>query len=173
MYYFILRARSARGSSFSVVAFPSSSASFVRLFFSVFFPFPKVFGKTSHKKARRRRTLKDGSFVVVLMSNNTSSGGEPSKFAGEAGSFPSSGPSNFDPSSPRADPVAFVRQREHETREAMIDIEKAKLIRERLRECYRREGVNHFENCKELVEKYAEAFHGKSLARINVMRDSK
>ena len=117
--------------------------------------------------------MKDGSFVVVLMSNNTSSGGEPSKFAGEAGSFPSSGPSNFDPSSPRADPVAFVRQREHETREAMIDIEKAKLIRERLRECYRREGVNHFENCKELVEKYAEAFHGNSLARINVMRDSK
>ena len=172
MYYFILRARSARGSSFSVVAFRRRRRSFVRLFFSVSsFPFQK-FSKTSHKKARRRRTLKDGSFVVVLMSN-TSSGGEPSKFAGEAGSFPSSGPSNFDPSSPRADPVAFVRQREHETREAMIDIEKAKLIRERLRECYRREGVNHFENCKELVEKYAEAFHGKSLARINVMRDSK
>ena len=115
--------------------------------------------------------------VGVLMSNNSTHFGEEptssSSFAGEAGSFPSSGPSNFDPSSPRADPVAFVRQREHETREAMIDIEKAKLIRERLRECYRREGVNHFENCKELVEKYTEAFHGKSLARINVMRDSK
>ena len=114
--------------------------------------------------------------VVVLMSNTSTHGEEPTtktSFAGEAGSFPTSGPSNFDPSSPRADPVAFVRQREHETREAMIDIEKAKLIRERLRECYRREGVNHFENCKELVEKYAEAFHGKSLARINVMRDSK
>ena len=41
MYYFILRARSARGSSFSVVAFRRRRRSFVRLFFSVFFPFPK------------------------------------------------------------------------------------------------------------------------------------
>ena len=172
MYYFILRARSARGSSFSVVAFRRRRRSFVRLFFSVFFPFPK--GRNFSQKSEAEEDFGRRSFVVVVLMSNTSSGGEPSKtFAGEAGSFPSSGPSNFDPSSPRADPVAFVRQREHETREAMIDIEKAKLIRERLRECYRREGVNHFENCKELVEKYAEAFHGKSLARINVMRDSK
>lgn len=94
-------------------------------------------------------------------------------FAGEAASFPSSPPSNFDKAAPYSDPVAFMQQREHETRERMIDIEKAKLIREQLRECYRNEGVNHFENCKELVEKYTEAFEGKSLARINIMRDSK
>ena len=94
-------------------------------------------------------------------------------FAGEAASFPSSPPTSFDKSNPYEDPVAFVQQREHDTRERMIDIEKAKLIRERLRECYRNEGVNHFENCKDLVEKYTEAFEGKSFARINIMRDSK
>lgn len=94
-------------------------------------------------------------------------------FAGEAASFPSSPPASFDKSNPYEDPVAFVQQREHDTRERMIDIEKAKLIRERLRECYRNEGVNHFENCKDLVEKYTEAFEGKSFARINIMRDSK
>ena len=94
-------------------------------------------------------------------------------FAGEAASFPSSPPTSFDKSNPYEDPVAFVQQREHDTRERMIDVEKAKLIRERLRECYRNEGVNHFENCKDLVEKYTEAFEGKSFARINIMRDSK
>lgn len=94
-------------------------------------------------------------------------------FAGEAASFPSSPPASFDKSNPYEDPVAFVQQREHDTRERMIDVEKAKLIRERLRECYRNEGVNHFENCKDLVEKYTEAFEGKSFARINIMRDSK
>ena len=94
-------------------------------------------------------------------------------FAGEAASFPSSPPKSFDKLNPYKDPVAFVQQREHDTRERMIDIEKAKLIRERLRECYRNEGVNHFENCKDLVEKYTEAFEGKSFARINIMRDSK
>ena len=94
-------------------------------------------------------------------------------FAGEAASFPSSPPTSFDKSNPYEDPVAFVQQREHDTRERMIDVEKAKLIRERVRECYRNEGVNHFENCKDLVEKYTEAFEGKSFARINIMRDSK
>merc|ERR1712216_197157 len=94
-------------------------------------------------------------------------------FAGEAASFPSSPPASFDKSNPYEDPVAFVQQREHDTRERMIDVEKAKLIRERLRECYRNEGVNHFENCKDLVEKYTEAFEGKSFARTNIMRDSK
>ena len=98
---------------------------------------------------------------------------ETESFAGEAASFPSSPPKFFDKSNPYADPVAFVQQREHDTRERMIDIEKAKLIRERLRECYRNEGVNHFENCKDLVEKYTEAFEGKRFARINIMRDSK
>ena len=140
-------------------------------FFSVF-DFPVCWRLYKGRNAPQKEGLDFYYRTSFLMSNSS---GEPTapSFAGEAGSFPSSGPSNFDPSSPRADPVAFVRQREHETREAMIDIEKAKLIRERLRECYRREGVNHFENCKELVEKYTEAFHGKSLARINVMRDSK
>ena len=117
-----------------------------------------TFKRKKHKQRERERESE--------MSSSKS-------FSGEAASFPSSPPSNFDKAAPYSDPVAFIQQREHETRERMIDIEKAKLIREQLRECYRNEGVNHFENCKELVEKYTEAFEGKSLARINIMRDSK
>ena len=116
--------------------------------------------------------MKDGSFVVVLMSNNTSSGGEPSKFAGEAGSFPSSGPSNFDPSSPggpsgvRASARARDARGHDRHRESEVDPGTfARVLSPGRREPLR--------NCKELVEKYAEAFQGKSLARINVMRDSK
>ena len=123
--------------------------------------------KTSQQRAHQNIEQQQQQQTNERMTQQTKS------FAGEAASFPSSPPKSFDKSNPYADPVAFVQQREHDTRERMIDIEKAKLIRERLRECYRNEGVNHFENCKDLVEKYTEAFEGKSFARINIMRDSK
>ena len=44
----------------------------------------------------------------------------------------------------------------------MIELETAKILRENLSECYKREGVNHYEACKE----YAEACvpHGAALA---------
>ena len=96
-----------------------------------------------------------------------------SSFGGEAGSslFPPPSPENFDPSSPRSDPVSFVQQREHSVVEAAIEVEKAKLLREKLTACYREEGVNHLENCKDLVEKYVKAFEGKSMHKININRD--
>jgi hypothetical protein len=31
----------------------------------------------------------------------------------------------------------------------------ARLVREELKKCYRGEGVNHLQNCKELAERYA------------------
>ncbi|KAG2539129.1 hypothetical protein PVAP13_9NG362614 [Panicum virgatum] len=66
-------------------------------------------------------------------------------------------PDNFDPKNPYGDPVAMLEYREHLVREKWIQIETAKIIRERLRWCYRIEGVNHHQKCRHLVDQYLEA----------------
>jgi len=43
---------------------------------------------------------------------------------------------------------------EQRARERQIAIETVKILRQRVAECYRREGVNHYENCKEPVQDY-------------------
>ncbi|CAL4915752.1 unnamed protein product [Urochloa decumbens] len=69
-------------------------------------------------------------------------------------------PDNFDPKNPYGDPVAMLEYREHLVREKWIQIETAKIIRERLRWCYRIEGINHHKKCRHLVEEYLEATRG-------------
>ncbi|XP_031474447.1 NADH dehydrogenase [ubiquinone] 1 beta subcomplex subunit 10-A-like [Nymphaea colorata] len=69
-------------------------------------------------------------------------------------------PDGFDPNDPYADPVALLEQREYLVREKWIDIEKAKIIRERLQWCYRIEGVNHLQKCRHLVQQYLDATRG-------------
>lgn len=44
--------------------------------------------------------------------------------------------------------------REQFVREKVVAMEEVKLIREELRQCYIKEGVNHLESCKPLVDKY-------------------
>ncbi|CAI0377889.1 unnamed protein product [Linum tenue] len=74
--------------------------------------------------------------------------------------FEESPPDDFDPSSPYKDPVAMLEMREHIVREKWIAIEKAKILRERLRWCYRVEGVNHHQKCRRLVDEYLESTRG-------------
>ena len=74
--------------------------------------------------------------------------------------FDESPPDDFDPENPYKDPVAMFEMREHIVREKWIDIEKAKIIREKLRWCYRIEGVNHLQKCRHLVHQYLEATRG-------------
>jgi NADH dehydrogenase (ubiquinone) 1 beta subcomplex subunit 10 len=69
-------------------------------------------------------------------------------------------PDNFDPKNPYGDPVAMLEYREHLVREKWIQIETAKIIRERLRWCYRIEGINHHQKCRHLVDQYLEATRG-------------
>ncbi|KAG9448943.1 hypothetical protein H6P81_008908 [Aristolochia fimbriata] len=69
-------------------------------------------------------------------------------------------PDDFDPNNPYADPVAMLEYREYLVREKWIDIEKAKILRERLKWCYRIEGVNHLQKCKKLREQYLESTRG-------------
>ncbi|OIW16010.1 hypothetical protein TanjilG_04545 [Lupinus angustifolius] len=69
-------------------------------------------------------------------------------------------PDNFDPEHPYKDPVAMLEMREYIVREKWIQIEKAKIIREKLRWCYRIEGVNHLQKCRHLVNQYLESTRG-------------
>ncbi|XP_024385643.2 NADH dehydrogenase [ubiquinone] 1 beta subcomplex subunit 10-B [Physcomitrium patens] len=68
--------------------------------------------------------------------------------------FDQEAPDDFDPAKPYADPVAFFEQREFVVREKLIQVEKAKILREKLRQCYWKEGVNHYQKCRPLVQKY-------------------
>ena len=92
--------------------------------------------------------------------------------AGEASAFPGA-PAAFDPAAPLANPGAAFEQREHLVRQKLVHVETAKaralssapscapwsrcgaeasrpqILRERVQQCYRKEGVNHYQNCKE------------------------
>ncbi|TKY44708.1 NADH dehydrogenase of ubiquinone 1 beta subcomplex subunit 10-B [Spatholobus suberectus] len=74
--------------------------------------------------------------------------------------FEESPPDDFDPAHPYKDPVAMLEMREHIVREKWIQIEKAKIIREKLRWCYRIEGVNHLQKCRHLVRQYLDSTRG-------------
>ena len=64
----------------------------------------------------------------------------------------------------RSSPFAFHVRREALAREYQVAIEGQKLVRERLAECFRVEGVNQFVNCKDLRLQYMalcnDRFHG-------------
>mmetsp|Transcript_49499 Transcript_49499/g.96818 ORF Transcript_49499/g.96818 Transcript_49499/m.96818 type:complete len:107 (+) Transcript_49499:175-495(+) len=52
------------------------------------------------------------------------------------------------------DPVAYLQTFEQMARERQIAYETVKLLRTDVINCYRKEGVNHYANCKEVCKKY-------------------
>ncbi|ESQ48061.1 hypothetical protein EUTSA_v10022379mg [Eutrema salsugineum] len=74
--------------------------------------------------------------------------------------FEETAPDGFDPENPYKDPVAMVEMREHIVREKWIQIEKAKILREKVKWCYRVEGVNHYQKCRHLVQQYLDSTRG-------------
>lgn len=52
------------------------------------------------------------------------------------------------------DPLVNINAREQRTKEAWIKIMSAREARNDLRECYRREGVNHLDNCSQFAKAY-------------------
>ncbi|OAY70272.1 NADH dehydrogenase (ubiquinone) 1 beta subcomplex subunit 10-B [Ananas comosus] len=74
--------------------------------------------------------------------------------------FDEQAPDGFDPANPYGDPVAMLEMREHLVREKWIQIETAKILRDRLRWCYRIEGVNHIQKCRQLARQYLDATRG-------------
>ena len=63
-------------------------------------------------------------------------------------------PRNEDGSINRSDPVAIFEARAMRARERAVAIEQTKMLKEQLRQCYYKEGVNHYENCKDIAESY-------------------
>ncbi|KAF7976592.1 hypothetical protein HWV62_2244 [Athelia sp. TMB] len=49
---------------------------------------------------------------------------------------------------------AKIEQRDNHVRESWVKAMEARLVREELENCQRSEGVNHYENCRWLSEKY-------------------
>jgi len=49
---------------------------------------------------------------------------------------------------------AKLAEREHHVRESWVKAMEARLVREELEKCQKTEGVNHYENCRWLSEKY-------------------
>jgi hypothetical protein len=51
---------------------------------------------------------------------------------------------------------ARIEARQQESRERIVAGAELKVLQERLRWCYHKEGVNHYENCKGIAEAYLE-----------------
>eukprot|EP00924_Labyrinthula_sp_SR-Ha-C_P007244 snap_masked-scaffold_8-processed-gene-13.35-mRNA-1 protein AED:0.13 eAED:0.13 QI:0/-1/0/1/-1/1/1/0/91 len=54
------------------------------------------------------------------------------------------------------DPQKNLDARAQRVREKAIAVQQAILIRNELTKCYRREGVNHYQLCKDLAQKYVD-----------------
>ncbi|GMI62030.1 hypothetical protein ScalyP_jg10206 [Parmales sp. scaly parma] len=55
------------------------------------------------------------------------------------------------------DHIASLHAGEQRAREMQVQIESIKLLRQDVIACYRKEGVNHYKNCRGVVEKFTTA----------------
>ncbi|KAL6774196.1 hypothetical protein ACKKBG_A24135 [Auxenochlorella protothecoides x Auxenochlorella symbiontica] len=76
-------------------------------------------------------------------------------------------PPEYDPENKYADPVLYYRHREAAVTEAYIKVSEAKVLRRKLKECYRTEGIDHLTQCKEVAQKYLEAIKGVGIYKAN------
>ncbi|CAM9202025.1 unnamed protein product [Scytosiphon promiscuus] len=70
------------------------------------------------------------------------------------------------PKDDRSDPVAWANSKEQFMREHLIAKERVKLLRQEVIACYRKEGVNHYVNCKHLTTKYMDVMKDKTFGRL-------
>eukprot|EP00277_Geminigera_cryophila_P043327 CAMPEP_0173081664 /NCGR_PEP_ID=MMETSP1102-20130122/17447_1 /TAXON_ID=49646 /ORGANISM="Geminigera sp., Strain Caron Lab Isolate" /LENGTH=98 /DNA_ID=CAMNT_0013956367 /DNA_START=127 /DNA_END=423 /DNA_ORIENTATION=- len=81
---------------------------------------------------------------------------------------------SFPATGAKDDPLVNINAREQRTKEAWIKIMSAREARNDLRECYRREGVNHLDNCSQFAKAYLDAinapfFTGGMSKRLHVL----
>ncbi|KAK2078191.1 hypothetical protein QBZ16_004059 [Prototheca wickerhamii] len=74
---------------------------------------------------------------------------------------------DYDPATKYEDPVAYFRQREAVSAERYVQVSEAKVLRRKLKECYRTEGIDHLSQCRTLSEKYLEAIKGVGIYKAN------
>jgi hypothetical protein len=56
---------------------------------------------------------------------------------------------------------------EQRARERQVAYETVRLLREDVIECYRREGVNHYENCQDVAAKYHSVVIKKDMGQVH------
>jgi hypothetical protein len=64
-------------------------------------------------------------------------------------------------------PVKYLQSIEQRARERQVAYETVRLLRRDVIECYRREGVNHYENCKAPVERYARVVLKQDVGQVH------
>ena len=62
-----------------------------------------------------------------------------------------------------------LKKRDQDVRESWIRTMEARLVRDDLQKCYRVEGVNYLENCKDLAERYAQMFKDNRVSMKSIL----
>mmetsp|Transcript_5787 Transcript_5787/g.8722 ORF Transcript_5787/g.8722 Transcript_5787/m.8722 type:complete len:112 (-) Transcript_5787:236-571(-) len=95
-------------------------------------------------------------------------------------SDPQAGANFTFPSNDPNDPLAVQNQRESNVRETWVKVMSARELRDAVRECYRKEGVNFPEKCKPIAMAYMDAIKqpmfsggiGKQIENEKAKRDA-
>ncbi|PSC76562.1 NADH dehydrogenase [ubiquinone] 1 beta subcomplex subunit 10-B-like [Micractinium conductrix] len=80
---------------------------------------------------------------------------------------PPAEPAGYDPANKYADPVVYFKHREAKVAAEYVKVAEAKLIRKKLKQCYKESGVNYQQNCRELAQNYLAAIKGVGIYRAN------
>lgn len=64
------------------------------------------------------------------------------------------------------DPVAYLRANEQRARERQVAYETVKLLRQKVIHCYRENGVNHYEKCRDVGQAYFDVITKKDLGQV-------
>lgn len=62
--------------------------------------------------------------------------------------------------------MAFLHDVEQRARERQVAYETVKLLRERVIECYRKSGVDHYEECRDVGKAYYDIIIKKDLGQL-------
>mmetsp|Transcript_8715 Transcript_8715/g.12389 ORF Transcript_8715/g.12389 Transcript_8715/m.12389 type:complete len:109 (-) Transcript_8715:119-445(-) len=65
------------------------------------------------------------------------------------------------------DPVKYLQSVEQRARERQIAYETVRILRKDVIECYRKEGVNHYDNCKEVNKRYYDVIVQKDVGQVH------
>ena len=63
--------------------------------------------------------------------------------------------------------MKYLLATEQRARERQVAYETVRLLREDVIECYRKEGVNHYETCRDVAEKYYYLVKKKDLGQLH------
>mmetsp|Transcript_30920 Transcript_30920/g.36073 ORF Transcript_30920/g.36073 Transcript_30920/m.36073 type:complete len:109 (+) Transcript_30920:53-379(+) len=65
------------------------------------------------------------------------------------------------------DPVKFLLATEQRARERQIAYETVRLLRKDVIDCYRKEGVNHYDNCKDVCKRYYDVVVQRDVGQVH------